>query len=94
MAGGISLDGLLKSWFYLDGAVTFGEVVVFSDGTEAQEDIELWAHELTHVVQYETRGIDTFASDYLRDFNGMESEASSNASRIMASIGTEKGSSP
>ena len=94
MAGGISLDGLLKSWFYLDGAVTFGEVVAFSDAMEAQQDIELWAHELTHVVQYETRGIDTFASDYLRDFNGMESEASSNASRIMASIGTGKGSSP
>jgi hypothetical protein len=94
MAGGIGLDGLLKNWFYLDGAVTLGEVIAFSDGVDAQEDIELWAHELTHVTQYEARGVDTFASDYLRDFNGMESEASSNASRIMASIGTGKGSSP
>jgi hypothetical protein len=86
-AGGISLDGMLKSWFYLDGAVTLGEVIAFSDGTEAQEDVELWAHELTHVIQYEELGIDTFAFEYLRDFDNMESQASSNASRIMASIG-------
>ena len=55
MAGGISLDGMIKHWFYLDGAVTVGEVVAFSDATDAQEDVELWAHELTHVNQYAAR---------------------------------------
>jgi hypothetical protein len=87
-AGGISLDGMLKSWFYLDGAVTLSEVIAFSDGTKPHEDVELWAHELTHVTQYEELGIDAFALEYLRDFSVMESQASSNASRIMSSIGT------
>jgi len=87
MAGGISLDGMMKQWFYLDGAVTVGEVIAFSDATDAQEDLELWAHELTHVNQYEELGIEAFASEYVRDFSNMESQASRNASRIMASIG-------
>jgi hypothetical protein len=87
-AGGISLDGMMKNWFYLEGAITLGEVIAFSDGMEAQEDVELWAHELTHVIQYEELGIETFAFEYLRDFSNLESQASSNASRIMASIGT------
>jgi hypothetical protein len=39
------------------------------------------------VIQYEELGIDTFAFEYLRDFDNMERQASSNASRIMASIG-------
>ena len=90
MAGGISLDGMMKQWFYLDGAVTFGEVIAFSDATDAQEDVELWAHELTHVNQYEELGIEAFSSQYVRDFSNMESQASSNASRIMASIGATK----
>jgi hypothetical protein len=89
-AGGISLDGMLKEWFYLEGAVTLGEVVAFSDDTKAQEDVELWAHELTHVTQYEELGVDTFALEYLSDFASMESEASGNARRIMASIGTRR----
>jgi Domain of unknown function (DUF4157) len=85
MAGGASLDGLLKDWFYLEGAVTLDEVIAFSDDMEAK-DVELWAHELTHVIQYEELGIDAFASEYLRDFSSIERQASSNASRIMAGI--------
>jgi len=79
---------MMKNWLYLEGAITLGEVIAFSDGMEAQEDVELWAHELTHVIQYEELGIETFAFEYLRDFSNLESQASSNASRIMASIGT------
>jgi hypothetical protein len=90
MAGGISLDGMMKHWFYLDGAVTVGEVIAFSDATDAQEDVELWAHELTHVDQYEELGIESFASKYVRDFASMESQASGNAGRIMTSIGATK----
>jgi hypothetical protein len=85
-AGGISLDGMLKSWFALDGAITLGEVIAFSDDVRVQKDVELWAHELTHVMQYEQLGIETFASQYVRDYSAMESEASSNASRIMADV--------
>jgi Domain of unknown function (DUF4157) len=86
MAGGISLDGMLTSWFALEGAVTLGEVIAFSGNVQVSEDVELWAHELTHVMQYEQLGIDTFALEYLRDFSAMESEASGNASRIMADV--------
>jgi hypothetical protein len=85
-AGGLSVDGILTNWFALDGAVTLGEVIAFTDGAEAQEDVEVWAHELTHVIQYEELGIDTFAFEYLRDFGAIERQASSNASRIMAAV--------
>jgi hypothetical protein len=83
-AAGISLDGVLASWFSLEGAVTLGDVIAFTDGSQAQEDVELWAHELTHVDQYERLGIDGFAFEYLQDFRDLESQASSNAKRIMA----------
>ena len=84
-AAGISLDGVLTNWFNLEGAVTLGEVIAFSDGSQVQ-DVELWAHELTHVIQYEELGIEPFALEYLHDFRAVENQASSNASRIMASI--------
>ena len=89
-AGGISLDGLLTEWFALEGAITLGEVIAFSDGAQAQEDVELWAHELTHVVQYEELGIESFAYEYLRDFSNMEHQASSNASRVMAGVAAKE----
>ena len=59
-AVGISLDGILTNWFALEGAITLGEVIAFSDGAQAQE-VEVWAHELTHVIQYEELGIEAFA---------------------------------
>jgi len=90
MAGGISLDGALTEWFNMEGAITLGEVIAFSEATDAQEDVELWAHELTHVNQYEELGIEAFAFEYVRDFSNMESQARRNASRIMASIGATK----
>ena len=83
---GISLDGVLTNWFDLEGAITLGEVIAFSDGAQAQDDIELWAHELTHVIQYEELGIEIFAFEYLRDFSSIERQASSNASRVMADV--------
>ena len=88
-AGGISLDGMLTNWFALEGAITLGEVIAFSDGAQAQ-DVEVWAHELTHVIQYEELGIETFAFEYLHDFGAMERQASSNASRIMAGVAATK----
>ena len=90
IAGGVSLDGMLTSWFALEGAVTLGEVIAFSDGSQVSQDVELWAHELTHVMQYEQLGIESFASGYVHDYSGLENEASSNASRIMADIAAAK----
>ena len=69
----------------MEGAITLGEVIAFSDGMQA-EDVEVWAHELTHVTQYEQLGIETFAFEYSNDFTVLEDQARENASRTMASI--------
>jgi hypothetical protein len=84
-ANGVSVDGMLKNMFNQDGAVTFDDVIVFSDAA-LTTDIELWAHELTHVMQYGQVGIDTFAFLYSTNWNGIESDARANASNIMQSI--------
>jgi hypothetical protein len=85
LAGGVSIDGALRNWFDQEGAVTFDEVVVFS-GTAQSNDVALWAHELTHVLQYSQLGVETFAFQYSINWDGLESQARSNASRIVASI--------
>jgi hypothetical protein len=38
-------------------------------------DPKLWAHEITHVVQYARWGVDEFAVRYLRDYQAVEKEA-------------------
>lgn len=84
-ADGISIDGALKNWFNQEGAITYDEIIVFAN-TGLTNNVELWAHELTHVLQYSQMGIETFAFQYTIDWNGLESQARSNASRIIASI--------
>jgi hypothetical protein len=63
--------------------MTLGEVVVFKDDRLAQGDLGLWAHELTHVMQYQRWGIDGFASRYVTDSAGLEREARANAERFL-----------
>lgn len=84
-AGGISIDGALANWFNQEGAVTLDDVVVFSSAGLAN-NVELWAHEITHVLQYNQLSIDTFAFQYSINWSGLESQASQNASRIAQSI--------
>lgn len=84
-ADGVSIDGMLKNWFNQEGAVTLDEVIVFSSAS-LTSSVELWAHELTHVLQYSQLGVETFAFQYSYNFNGMEAQARQNASRVMASI--------
>lgn len=84
-ANGISIDGMLKNWFNQEGAVTFDDVIVFSDAA-LTNNIELWAHELTHVMQYGQLGIDTFAFQYSVNWNGLEGQARDNAGNIVRSI--------
>jgi hypothetical protein len=70
---------------YGDGvAVTLGEVVLFKTEQSAQSDLRLWAHELTHVMQYQRWGINGFAERYVRDSSAVEREAIDNANRFMA----------
>lgn len=83
-ANGISLDGALKNWFDQEGAITYDDVIVFANDQHLQ-NVELWAHELTHVLQYAQLGVETFAFQYSIDWNGLESQARDNASQIFAS---------
>lgn len=79
----LSLPGLAFS--YGDaGAITLGEVILFKTERLAQGDTKMWAHELTHVMQYQRWGIDGFASRYVRDSAGVEQEAIDNANRFAA----------
>ena len=79
----ISLPSLAFS--YGDAAaITLGDVVLFRDAAKAAADLKLWAHELTHVLQYQRWGIDGFAERYVHDSKGVEREAYDNADRFAA----------
>ena len=65
-------------------AVTLGEIVLFKTERLAQSDLKLWAHELTHVMQYQRWGIDGFADHCLHNCSAVRQEANDNADRFMA----------
>lgn len=65
-------------------AMTLGDVVVFRDADAARTDLKLWAHELTHVLQYQRWGTAGFAERYVRDNRAVEKEAYDNADRFAA----------
>jgi hypothetical protein len=70
---------------YGDAAsVTLGDVVLFKTERTAETDLKLWAHELTHMMQFQRWGIDGFADRYVRDSGSVEQEAIDNASRFVA----------
>jgi hypothetical protein len=65
-------------------AVTLGEVILFKSERVAEGDLKVWAHELTHVMQYQRWGVDGFAERYVRDSAAVEQEAVDNANRFAA----------
>ena len=65
-------------------AITLGDVVLFKSERVADSDLKTWAHELTHVMQYQRWGIDGFAERYVRDSSAVEQEAIDNANRFSA----------
>ena len=82
-SGALSLPTLAFSYGDAD-AITLVDVVLFRNEHLAQTALTLWAHELTHVVQYQRWGTDGFASRYVRDREGVEQEARDNAARFQA----------
>jgi Domain of unknown function (DUF4157) len=92
-ANGVSIDGALKNWLNQEGAVTLDDVIVFS-GTDQIGNVELWAHELTHVLQYSQLGVETFAFHYTVNWNQFESQARDNASRIVSSMNANRNGQP
>jgi hypothetical protein len=65
-------------------AITLGDVVLFKNEHIAETDLKAWAHELTHVMQYQRWGIEGFAERYVRDSGAVEQEAIDNANRFAA----------
>jgi len=72
-------------------AVTLGEIVLFKTELAAQCDLKLWAHELTHVMQYQRWGIDGFADHCVQDCTAVRQEADDNADRFMAWLSRHAG---
>jgi len=66
-------------------AITLDEVIAFRTG-DATADVHLWAHELTHVQQYQRWGVRGFAQRYTLDHDGVEREAEANATRILTAL--------
>ncbi len=56
-------------------AMTLLDVIVFRSEQDALTSDVLWAHELTHVRQYDRWGIEDFALRYVRDHKAVEDEA-------------------
>lgn len=56
-------------------AITLDYVIVFKEENDALYNPSLWAHELTHVSQYQSWGIHDFAVRYLRSYGDVENEA-------------------
>jgi hypothetical protein len=82
-ADAIGIPGLAMSYGHID-AVTLIDVILFREDRAAHANSKLWAHELTHVMQYERWGAEGFASRYLQDYEAIEREARDNADRFVS----------
>ncbi len=85
---GFGLDSLVLKVGDAD-AITLSDTIVFRMGdptSNSDENLELWAHELTHVLQYQNMGIDAFANMYSINWSEMEEQAKDNAAGIRKQI--------
>jgi hypothetical protein len=80
-AEAVTIPGLAMTYGHID-AVTLVDVILFQDDHAARTDAKLWAHELTHVMQYERWGAEGFARRYLENHEAVEREAIDNANRF------------
>jgi len=84
--GQLNLGTVLTRWYLREGAVVLDDVIVFSSARTAERDRRLWAHELTHVLQYRELGVNGFARTYVVEYAEIERQAERNAQRIMAEL--------
>ena len=64
-------------------AVTINNIIVFDREPKGVEDLDFWAHEMQHVVQYAERGILGFATDYTKNASALEDEADRVAGEVV-----------
>lgn len=81
----VSLGSALATWYLREGAVTLDDTVVFTN-VHAAANIRLWAHELTHVQQYDELGVDGFGRLYAFNWLLLEREARANADAVVADL--------
>lgn len=62
-------------------AIALVDVIMFRNPNDAGSNAWLWAHELTHIQQYNRWGVGDFSKRYLKDHGGVEAEANENANR-------------
>jgi hypothetical protein len=70
----LSLPNLAFGLYHRD-AIALYDVIVFRRGYDAENDDELWAHEVAHIDQYMRWGLQKFSIRYLRSWNSVEAEA-------------------
>lgn len=68
-------------------AITLDYVIIFKNQNDALYNPTLWAHELTHVQQYQDWGIKDFAIRYVRNYRDVESPAYEQETRYVAWVG-------
>ena len=78
--------GSLVAWYNAEGgAVTLNDTIVYASPRAAESEY-LWAHELTHVMQYNELGLDDFCRVYVTNSELLERQARENANRIIHDI--------
>jgi hypothetical protein len=68
----------LDTWAIRDrgmAAITLEDVIIFRNNDAGNSDAILWAHELTHVLQYRSLGVEGFAALYVVAFDALEQQA-------------------
>lgn len=68
-------------------AVTLVDVVIFRHAADAEDNLVLWAHELTHVEQYQQWGVAQFAARYIRDYQSIEAPAYTKQREVAEALG-------
>lgn len=83
--GRLSLGTALTQWYLKEGAIALVDLIVFTSVSTAKSR-PLWAHELTHVVQYQELGVDGFTRTYVLDHARLELQAQQNAFVVMSKV--------
>ncbi|OQW67362.1 MAG: hypothetical protein BVN29_03640 [Nitrospira sp. ST-bin5] len=70
-------------------AITLDYVIVFKGQNDALYNPTLWAHELTHVRQYQEWGLKDFSIRYVRSYSSVEAPAYEAETRYLAWVGVQ-----
>jgi hypothetical protein len=80
------LGSVVAAWYAAEGgAVTLQDTIVYST-PKAAASRYLWAHELTHALQYEELGLRDFARIYVTSPQVLEQQAWDNAKHIVRDL--------